>query len=306
MKFKHSKEFAIGLSVIAALVVVYFGIEYLKGNNVFTPANYYYSSYTNVAGLAQSAPVTLNGYKVGMVREIAYEYDNPGHVKVQMSLDKELQLPKGTVAVLATDMLGTATIELRLGKGAEMLHSGEKIPGENALGLMGSVTNDILPNVGQILPRIDSLIASLNMLVNDPALKSSLGHLDAAMDNIEKGSTQLSRAMNAMPTLATDATAVLHNAKSISSNLQIIAGDLTAVSGQLKAMPLQSTMQNLEQTSQSLKELLAKMNSPQSSLGMLMNDPGLYNNLNNASASLDSLLIDVKKNPKRYISIKLL
>ena len=90
------KTFVIGLCVIIALLIVIFGINYLKGINMFKGANYYYASYTNVAGLAQSAPVTINGYKVGLVREIEYEYDNPGHIKVELSLDKSLRLTKGT------------------------------------------------------------------------------------------------------------------------------------------------------------------------------------------------------------------
>lgn len=306
MKIKHSKEFTIGLSVIIALLVVYFGIEYLKGNNIFKPANYYYATFTDVAGLSQSAPVTLNGYKVGIVRDVTYECDNPGHIKVEMSLDKELRLPVDSKAFLSTDMLGTSSIVLHIGTDKTFYKVGETIKDEQASGLMSSVTNDILPTVGQIMPKIDSLITSLNTLVSDPALAASLAHLKVAMENIEAGSARLNKAMVALPTMANDAGATLTNIKEISGNLSVIASDLTAVSGQLKEMPLEATMANIGQTSESLKELMAKLNSDKSSLGMLVNDPQLYNNLNNASASLDSLLRDVKKNPKRYISIKLL
>jgi len=110
-----SREVKIGASVLVALLALVLGINYLKGVNIFKAANYYYASYTNVAGLAQSAPVTLNGYKVGLVRDVAYEYDNPGHVRVELSLDRQLRLPEGTAAAIVTDMLGTSTIELRMG-----------------------------------------------------------------------------------------------------------------------------------------------------------------------------------------------
>ncbi len=121
-----SREIIIGASVLIALLALVFGINYLKGVNIFKAANYYYASYTNVAGLAQSAPVTLNGYKVGLVRDIAYEYDNPGHVKVEISLDRQLLLPEGTSAVIVTDMLGTSTIELRMGTSPNLLEVGSK------------------------------------------------------------------------------------------------------------------------------------------------------------------------------------
>lgn len=306
MKFKYSKEFAIGLSVIAALVVVYFGIEYLKGNNIFKPANYYYVSYHNVAGLAQSAPVTLNGYKVGLVREITYDYEHPGNVSVEMSLDKELRLPEGTKAIITTDMLGTSSIDLQLGTSAKYHEIGSQLIGEQAGGLMTGVTEDILPAVGRIMPKIDSLITSLNALASDPALRQSLGHLEIAMANIESSSKRLSQVMNTMPKLASDASFVMTNVKEMSSSLNTIASDLTTVSAQIKEMPLEKTMNNVAQASESIKELMAKINDKNSSVGMLLNDDGLYQNLNNASASLDSLLRDVKKNPKRYISIKLL
>lgn len=306
MKFKHSKEFSIGLSIIAALLVVYFGIEYLKGNNVFKPANYYYATYTDVAGLAQSAPVTINGYKVGLVQEIQYEYDNPGHIKVEMSLDKALKLPKGTKAVLVTDMLGTASIELKMANTKDFHNVSDELIAERSPGLMGNVTNNILPTVGEILPKVDSLITSLSNLAASPALMNSLEHLETTLENIETGSARLKIAMERMPSIAGDASAVMSNVKEISVNLDSISSDLTGVSSQLKNIPLQTTMNNIAQTSESIKQLMSKLNGQDSSLGLLINDRELYNNLNSASASLDSLLRDVKKNPKRYISIKLL
>ncbi len=306
MKFKHSKEFTIGLSVIIAVIVLFFGIEYLKGSNIFKPTNYYTASYTNVAGLSQSAPVTINGYKVGLVSDIRYEYDNPGHITVEMSLNKELRIPKGSKAVLVTDMLGTSSIELQMESGTNYYNVGDVIIGERSAGLMSDVTNDLLPTVSSIMPKIDTLITSLNAIASSPALKSSIEHLDNALANIEAGSVQLNAMMAKMPAMANDASATMANAKTISEDLSTIAGNLSGVSNQLKDMPLQATVDNIAQTSESLRQLMAKLNSPESSLGLMLNDTGLYNNLNAASASLDSLLRDVKKNPKRYISIKLL
>ncbi|MDE6382776.1 MAG: MlaD family protein [Paramuribaculum sp.] len=306
MTFKHSKEFTIGLSVIIAMVVLYFGIEFLKGNNIFKPANYYTATYTDVAGLAQSAPVNLNGYKVGLVNSIQYDYEHPGHVIVELSLDKELRLPEGTQAVLVTDMLGTASISLNMGTSTNMLESGAELPGINTPGLMGNITDELLPSVASMVPKIDSLITSLNTLVSDPAIKSSLDNIDATMLNLKNGSSNLATVMNRMPGIANDAAATVSNFRTMSTSLVSISGDLSEVSAKLKDMPLDATVQNLYATSQSLNDLIKKLNEPNSTLGRLINDETLYRNLSNASASLDSLLIDVKKNPKRYISIKLL
>lgn len=299
MKFKHSKEFTIGLCVIAALAVVYFGIEYLKGNNVLKPTNYYYATYNNVAGLAQSAPVTINGFKIGLVREIKYDYNNPGNINVEMSLEKNLRLPDDTKAMLVTDMLGTSSIELALGSSPNFLEVGEKLTGIQAASLMSGITENTLPSINKIIPKVDSLITSLNALASDPALKHTLGSLESTMTNLESTSAKLNNVMGKIPGIADDACVTMSNVKDISSNLNTF-------SAQLKEIPLDSTMINIMQTSESLKELMIRLNSKESSVGMLLNDGQFYQNLNNASASLDSLLRDVKKNPKRYISIKLL
>ncbi len=195
MKTIQKKELMIGLTVLITLLILFFGIDYLKGVNVFKAANYYYASYTNVAYLAQSAPVTVNGYKVGLVREINYEYDNPGHIKVELSLDRKLKVPVGTEAVLVTDMLGTSSIELRMGKDTRMHQVGDKLTGVNSSGLMDNVTNDILPSVASALPKIDSLLTAVTAIVSDPALLGAVKRLDAVMANLERSTTALSATM---------------------------------------------------------------------------------------------------------------
>ena len=299
------KTFVIGLCVIIALLVLVFGINFLKGVNLFKAANYYYASYTNVAGLNLSAPVTINGYKVGLVRDIQYAYDNPGHIKVELSLDKELHLTRGTKAMLVTDMLGTASIELVMGRDPQMLEVGSELIGQTSSGLMDNVSQDLLPGITAMIPKIDSLLVALTEVASNPAIGTSLDHLNATLVNLESASGQLNGLTRSMPGIVSDAGVTMGNVKSMSSNLNVISNDLTSVSNTLKGMPLDATMNNVLEASRSLNEVLANLNNPNSSMGLLLNDRQLYQNLSNASASLDSLLIDVKKNPKRYISLKL-
>ena len=299
------KTFVIGLCVIIALLVLVFGINFLKGVNLFKAANYYYASYTNVAGLNLSAPVTINGYKVGLVRDIQYAYDNPGHIKVELSLDKELHLTRGTKAMLVTDMLGTASIELVMGRDPQMLEVGSELIGQTSSGLMDNVSQDLLPGITAMIPKIDSLLVALTEVASNPAIGTSLDHLNATLVNLESASGQLNGLMRSMPGIVSDAGVTMGNVKSMSSNLNVISNDLTSVSNTLKGMPLDATMNNVLEASRSLNEVLANLNNPNSSMGLLLNDRQLYQNLSNASASLDSLLIDVKKNPKRYVSLKL-
>lgn len=306
MKKKYSKELVIGLSVIAMMLILIFGIDYLKGINVFKASNYYYASYTNVAGLAQSAPVTINGYKVGLVREINYEYDNPGHVKVEMSLDKKLRVPQGTKAVLVCDMLGTATIQLEMAHNNNFHNVGDMLIGETAPGLLDGVQKDVMPSLGSVMEKLDSLLSALNDIATNPALTNAVNRLDDIMANVETSSANLDRTMKSMPSIASDAGVTMKNVTEISKNLHSISSDLSEVSAQLKSTPIDSTLNNVYQITESLGDMTRKLNSTNSSLGLLLNDRGLYDNLNGSAASLDSLLRDVKKNPKRYISIKLL
>ena len=303
MKKLFSREIIIGASVLIALLALVFGINYLKGVNIFKAANYYYASYTNVTGLAQSAPVTLNGYKVGLVRDIAYEYDNPGHVKVEISLDRQLLLPEGTSAVIVTDMLGTSTIELKMGTSPNLLEVGSKIAGVEGSGLMDKVSTELMPSIMQIAPHIDSLVVALTAVAADPALVSSVKRLDAIMANLEATTTQLNRAV---PALLKNTNATMANVSEISANISQVSKTLAVLSDDLKNLPLDSTVNNLKNITANLDEATSKLNSTNSSLGLLLNDPGLYHNLNNSAAHVDSILIDLKKQPKRYIpSIKI-
>ncbi len=283
--------------MLLAILILVFGINYLKGVNMFKPSNYYYATYTDVAGLAKSAPVTVNGFKVGLVRDIQYEYDNPGHVKVEMSLDRHLKVPRGTKAELTTDMLGTSSITLIMAPGNDFHDVGDRLLGVNATGLMSNVTENIMPSVTAILPKIDSILTQITTLVSDPALLASIQRLDKIMANVETSSARLSTTMKAMPAIAGDASDLM-------GELKTISGNLNELSVKLKDMPIDSTMQSVNSIASSLNASMEKLNSKDSSIGLLLNDPALYNNLNASAVSLDSLLQDVKKNPKRYISIK--
>lgn len=293
------KEITIGICVLLALCFLFVGIEYLKGINVFKPANYYEVSYTDVNGLSLSAPVTLNGYKVGLVNNIEYEYDNPGHILVELSLDKALKVPSGSEAVIVTDMLGTATVVLKLSDSNDYHNVGDRLIGKTDKGLMSNVSDNLMPTVANIIPKVDSLVTAINALVADPALRNSVQRLDGITTNLESTMAQLNKSVNTLP-------GIMNNVEGSTENLNKITGNIAQVSDDIAQMPIDSTMQNLKATTENLRQLTEELNNPNSTLGLLMHDPALYNNLNSTVSSLDSLFVDIKKNPKRYINIKLL
>lgn len=290
---KSKKLLYIGLSAILALLILFVGINYLKGINLFHTSNYYFVSYESVTGLSVSAPVTANGFKVGQVREMNYEYDNPGHVKIELALDTELKIPQGTVAVLGTDLLGTATIMLEMPKSTEYVAVGSLLPGKISGGLVDNLQADLMP----VLPKVDSLIQALTAVVTNPSLAAALGRLDAISAELQVLSTNLATATKPI-------AGVVNKASGTMDNLEQMSTRLDSLSATLNQLPLTQTVDNVEAISANLKQLTAELEQPNSTLGLLLNDRGLYDNLNATVNSLDSLLVDIKANPKRYISIK--
>lgn len=299
MKKVFRKEFVIGICMLLALAILYFGIEFLKGANIFHAANYYYVTYSNVTGLSVSAPVTVNGYKVGQVREIKYLYDNPGHMRVELSLDSHLKLPKGTTAVFTTDMLGTSTIAISLAAGNDYYKVGDELPAATAKGLMDAATQDIIPAFVAIAGKVDTLLTATNRLVSDPALAAAVSRLDAMTQNLTRTTELLNRSMATMP-------AVMSDVKTITGNFSATSQELQTFTHTLNQVPVDSLTQQLQLTLNNIRSITDELNSPNSSLGKILNDPALYDNLNSTAASMDALLKDIQKNPKRYISIKLL
>lgn len=300
MKKIFSKEFIIGLSVIIAALVLFFGIEFLKGINLFRPANYYYAYYSNVDGLAVASPVQVNGYKVGQVREIIYDYADPGKIKVMLAMDKKLSIPADSYAEMGQTMLSGAYINLKIGKSAKKLAVGEEIPSGASRGLMESLSNEVMPAISQIMPKIDSLLSNLNTLVADPALLQSIQRLDGITANVLGVTEGLNN------TMSRDVPLVVRDARSITHQIDSVSANLLALSKTLKQLPIATTMANVNDITANLSNFATKLNSSTSTLGRLTNDDELYHRLNQVSADIDSLIVDIKRNPKRYISIKLL
>lgn len=290
----------IGSCVILALAILFIGIQFLKGINIFSAANTYTISYENVQGLSVSAPVNINGFKVGIVRNISYDYDNPGHVKVEIEVDDNLRIPKGSEALIESDLLGTASITLKLASGNDFYAPGSEIPGALKAGMMdnvGAAMDDILPSVSAVILKVDTLLTSLNNVVTDPSIKSALTRIDAITANLETTSRDLNALLATLPPITRDVKAITGNFNTASENL-------SAMSADVRQLPLDSLMNSLQTSVDNLKSLSEQLKDPNSTLGLLMNDPKLYNNLNSTVMSLDSLFTDIKANPKRYINIK--
>lgn len=287
------KEFKIGLAGIGALLILFFGINYLKGISMFKPESYYNVEFENINGLSLSSPVFANGYQIGIVRDISYNYKNPGHVVVGIEVEENLRIPQGSHAELVTEMLGTVKMNMKLNHEATVyVTPGDTIKGVANSGILGVAEENLLPQIEKMLPKLDSILTSVNALLGDPALKKTLHNAEQLTASLNATSNDLHLLMSKdIPQLTSNVNAITENLKGISENL--------------KDVDYASTFVKIDSTLQNVRLLTDKLNRKDNSLGLLLNDEALYNNLNATTANAASLLKDLQEHPKRYVHFSL-
>lgn len=298
MKFLN-KNAKIGLTVLVGLALLYWGLNYLKGINLLKPSNRYYTEIENADGLLEAAPITVNGFQVGQVYEIQYDYST-NKITVVLSMQPKMKVPEGSTINMVSGLMGGASFVLNLGDGPTM-KPGSLIPTTDVPGLIDHVKDNVLPMVSDMLPKVDSIMNNVNGLTGDPALAAALSRLDGITRQLQSSAQQLNILMNG---LNRSVPGVMNSVGGITNNLTSATGDLTDLSSTLKQLPLDSTVNTLNATLANLQALSEQLNDKNSTLGKVMNDRELYDNANHAIASLDSLLTDIKAHPKRYINVK--
>lgn len=297
MKFL-TKEVRIALVTIAGIVLLFFGLNFLKGRALFSNRNIYFARFSDISGLSASNPIYADGYQVGIVRSINYNYERSGIVLVQFEVDNDLRIPKGSSAEIESDLMGNVKMNLLLANNPhERVEVGDTIQGGINGGMLGTV-GQLMPVVEKMLPKLDSILSSVNALLADPALSQTLHNAQATTANLVVSTRELNTLMaslnrrvpgmmNKADYVLSEAGQTMHNTKTLTSNLA--------------AVDVAGTMVKVDKTLANVQQFTDRLNSKNSSLGLLMNDASLYNNLNTTVLSADSLLTDFKARPKRYI-----
>lgn len=288
---KLTKEIKIALVAIVGILVMYFGINFLKGMNLFSTNNAYYMTFDDIQGLGASTPIYADGYKVGTVDGLEYDYKENGPIKVKVDINKDLRIPQGSKAEIVKDLMGNLQVNLLLANNPrERVEPGGIIPGAVNGGMMDKAAN-LIPVVEKMLPKLDSILSSVNALLADPALAASLHNVETITSNLTVSTRELNTLMAGLnkqvPGMVRKANGVLDNTNRLTANLA--------------SLDVQGTLNKVNQTLESAHQFTEKLNSNQGSLGLLMNDTKLYDNLTSTMSHADSLVIDLKAHPKRYV-----
>jgi phospholipid/cholesterol/gamma-HCH transport system substrate-binding protein len=286
-----TKEVKISLVAIAAVVALFFGMNFLKGLTVFSNTTTYRMLFSNLKGLSNSTPIYADGYKVGTVTDIDYDYENNGNITVEAEIDPQLRIPAGSTAMIESDLMGNIKVTLLLANNPrERIEAGGVIPGVEENGAMKQM-QAMVPAVQAMLPKLDSIMASLNKLLADPAIAATLHNAATISSNLTTSTAELN---TLMATLNKEMPTMMSKANSTLSNTETLTGNLAKVD-------IEGTMARVNKTLDNVEQITTAINNREGSLGLLIYDKGMYNHLNATMRDADSLVVDLKSHPKRYV-----
>lgn len=290
-----NRNVKIGIAFLISLVMIFFGVNFLKGVNVFKKQNTYISIFDNVNNLNVSSPILINGFQVGLINSIRMTDNDSMSLAVEISLDKGLRVKKGSKLEFSSDFLGSSSVSLIVNPySTEYLSPGDTIIGTRAIGLMDGVAR-VIPKTDSILSRLDSVSIALQSIATNSSWIHAIESMSETMKQLESSSGSLN---SVMTNLENDLPTITNNLAEISSNFKKVSQDLAKVDVQNAFNSLDSTLVNLKHLSESLT-------STDNSLGKLTNDTQLHDSLTSTINSATQLLEDIRKNPEKYLSVRL-
>lgn len=299
---KISDETKVGIFAIFTLAILFFGFSFMKGRDVFSSNNTYYALYDNINGLQVSNPILLNGHRIGKIYDIRIQKDNDNKVLVVLSIQGGLDVPTGTKAVIIdVDILGQKALEIIMGESDMMHESRDTILGETSKGMIADMLN---PYIEKINKSIEELKGSMDESgVN--SLKETMTNLNLAVAHIKDVTEDLntSNLAGRLGQVISHVQSITMSLKENEENINAILTNLNHVSDSLKSANIKGTIDESYAVLKEVNDISSKINSGEGSLGLLVNDDELYNNLRKTSENLDKLVIDLKEHPEKYVSV---
>lgn len=285
-------EVKIAITAIACLALLIFGINYLKGVNILAASNRYYVKMKNAQQLAVGNQIYANGYSVGTITGLEFNYENNAEVVAAVELDDNIRLPRGTRAELVSPLMGGVVMNLILGPNpADVLSPRDTIIGGPQLGALDKAA-ELMPVIETMLPKLDSILANVNNLTGNAALQQTLVNAAEITENLKRTTAALDVMMGKQ------IPATLNNAEQLTGNLA--RTDIEGTVNNLNTT-LTDAQQLVGQLQTTVTDLQRQLTGTDGTLGALMNDRALYDNLNHTVQSADSLVTDLKAHPKRYV-----
>lgn len=294
---KHAREIKVGILATVCLFLLFYGFNFLKGVNIFSPTNGYHGVFTNLHGLEEQAAVYIRGHKVGQVDQLHYDFTRDSAFTVDISIQKDILLPVGTQLALISDgLLGGMAVELVFPEESGVksqepkayMEHGATLPTVYIPGLMESLQGELIAKIAGVVEQIDTLVAQLNTQLEGDHLQSTLANVDRISGDLTDVSGDLRRMMN------TQVPAIVNNADTAVANLNTVIADI-------KAADLKATVARVDTALNGVNAVVADVRDQKGTLGQLIYNKALYNHVDATVVSADSLLTDIKAHPKRYV-----
>ena len=285
----------IGFFTLLAIVILYLGITYLKGLSISARSKTYYVAMNDVTGINVATRVFVNGYKVGSVRKMDYDYRNNGETILTLTLDPDIKLPQGTQVQVAQTLLSGALVNLVLPEveTGVYLNAKDTIPmsTRRSAKSLEQLQSEFVPRLSTTLSRMDSVLLQANAILSNPNIEPTLADVRQSAQHINASSAQLQQSLRSLPT--------------IMGRIDHTSANVESFASRLDSLQLQETVANLESTSRELKSFTQRLNQSDGTVGRLLNEDGLYNRIDSVTTSLDALIRDIKANPKKYVKLSL-
>lgn len=308
---KFSKEARIGLLVAAALLIFFAGFYFLKGANLFSGENEYYAYFDDVQGLQTSSAVQVKGLTVGRVVAISLNKED-GKVKVQLAVNKKIKVTDGSAIKLASsDLLGTKVLKLEIAAGDKQIVDEATLPAKIEGGLIDNLSGEIAPliaDIRHVVSTLDTVLLGVNNMLNPETrqhLSNSVASLDVTLKNFSSLSEKLNNESNQLASVIRNANSITTNLANSNQQITNIMKNADNISNQLANAPIEQTVKDLQATISQLNGIMNKINNNEGSLGMLVNDKALHNNLAESLKTLNALMADINAHPSRYINVSI-
>lgn len=290
---KFTREIKVGALAALCLFLLFFGFNYLKGVNVFSPTNSYHGVYANLHGLEEQAAVYISGHKVGQVDVIHYDFTRDSAFTIDISINKDIALPEGTrMALVADGLLGGMAVELQLpdDKSQAPVAQGAYLPTVFVPGIFDSLQGELLAHIDQAVQSVDSLVASVQSQLDGGHIKATLENVDRVSGDLNSVSSDLKHIMD------TRVPTIVNNADTAIANLNTVVADV-------KEADIKTTVMRIDTAVAGVNVILADVKAQEGTLGQLIYNKSLYNHIDATVVSADSLLTDIKAHPKRYVQV---